>query len=99
MAALQEPRLRNVSYNRYAGFLKQLFEIAVKDRIIAESPAKSLRVPWKKPQVPVRRIPTVDEFERIVENIRSQRFSDHAQDTADFVEFLEPVVNFECGRV
>ncbi len=86
--ALQEPRLRNVSYNRYAGFLKQLFDIAVKDRIIAESPAKGLRVPWKKPQVPVRRIPTVDEFERIVENIRSQRFSDHAQDTADFVAFL-----------
>ena len=86
--ALQEPRLRNVSYNRYAGFLKQLFDIAVKDRIIAESPAKSLRLPWKKPQVPVRRIPTVDEFERIVENIRTQRFSDHAQDTADFVEFL-----------
>lgn len=86
--ALQEPRLRNVSYNRYAGFLKQLFDIAVKDRIISESPAKSLRVPWKKPQVPVRRIPTVEEFERIVESIRSQRFSDHAQDTADFVEFL-----------
>ena len=36
--ALQEQRLKNTSYNRYAGFVKQLFEIAVKDRIIAESP-------------------------------------------------------------
>lgn len=26
--AHEEPRLRNVTYNRYAGFLKQLFDIA-----------------------------------------------------------------------
>ena len=86
--AHEEPRLRNVTYNRYAGFLKQLFEIAVKDRMIAESPAKKLRLGWKKPQVPKRRIPTVEEFERIVENIRTQRFADHAEHTADFVAFL-----------
>lgn len=86
--AHEEPRLANVTYNRYAGFLKQLFGIAVKDRMIAESPAKQLRLGWKKPQVPKRRIPTVAEFEAIVENIRSQRFTDHAQHTADFVEFL-----------
>ena len=36
--ALHESRLKNTSYNRYAGLVKQLFEIAVKDRIIAESP-------------------------------------------------------------
>jgi integrase len=86
--AHEEPRLRNVTYNRYAGFLKQLFDIAVKDRIIPESPAKSLRLGWKKPQTPKRIVPSVDEFERIVENIRNQRFTDHAHDTADFVEFL-----------
>ena len=33
--AVHEPRLKNTSYNRYAGLLKQLFEIAVKDRIVA----------------------------------------------------------------
>ena len=48
--ASEEPRLRNTTYNRYAGFLKQLFELATKDRIIPESPAKALRTPWKKPQ-------------------------------------------------
>ena len=31
---MRNPGLRNVTYNRYAGFLKQLFDIAVKDRII-----------------------------------------------------------------
>ncbi len=50
--ARQEPRLKNTSYNRYAGLLKQLFEIAVKDRIIAESPFEQVTTPWKRPHVP-----------------------------------------------
>ena len=86
--AHEEPRLRNVTYNRYAGFLKQLFDIAVKDRIIPDSPAKLLRQGWKKPQAVKRQVPSVAQFEAIVANIRSQRFSDHAEHTADFVEFL-----------
>ncbi len=86
--ALEEPRLRNVTYNRYAGFLKQLFDIAVKDRIIPESPAKLLRQGWKKPQMVKRQVPSVAQFEAIVADIRAQRFSDHAEHTADFVEFL-----------
>ncbi len=86
--AHEEPRLRNVTYNRYAGFLKQLFDIAVKDRIIPESPAKLLRQGWKKPQAVKRQVPSVAQFEAIVADIRGQRFSDHAEHTADFVEFL-----------
>jgi hypothetical protein len=50
--ALHEARLKNTSYNRYAGFLKQLFEIAVKDRIIAESPFEQATTRWKRPQEP-----------------------------------------------
>ena len=87
-ACHEAPRLRNVSYNGYTGFLKQLFSIAVKDRIIAESPAASLRVPWKKPQTPKRLVPTVEQFEAIVESIRSQQYADTAQESGDFVEFL-----------
>lgn len=86
--ALHERRLKNTSYNRYAGFLKQLFEIAVRDRIIAESPFTGLRTPWKRPQEPMRLVPTRQQFEAIVASIRSQRFTDHAQASADFVEFL-----------
>jgi integrase len=33
-------------------------------------------------------IPTVGQFEKIVENIRSQQFSDTAETTADFVSFF-----------
>jgi integrase len=86
--ALHERRLKNTSYNRYAGCLKQLFDVAVKDRIISESPCKNLKTPWKRPQKPVRRIPTIEQFHEIVDSIRGQRFTDHAQDTGDFVEFL-----------
>jgi len=86
--AMHEGRLKNTSYNRYAGFLKQAFEIAVKDRIIAESPFAKVGTTWKKPQTPIRRIPTPGQFKAIVDSIRSQPFSDHAEDSADFVEFL-----------
>jgi integrase len=86
--ALHEARLRNTSYNRYAGVLKQLFEIAVKDRIIAESPFDQVTTRWKKPQVPVRRVPTVEQFQAIVDEIRTQRYTRFAASTADFVEFL-----------
>ena len=81
-----------MTYNRYAGFLKQLFDIAVKDRIIAESPAKSLRLPWKKPQTPKRIIPSLAEFQAIVADIRALPLTvsqtRHTEDTADFLEFL-----------
>ncbi len=86
--ALQEARLRNTSYNRYAGCLRQMFDIAVNDRIIAESPFASVKTSWKKPQTPVRLIPTAEQFRSIVQSIRSQRFTDHAEESADFVEFL-----------
>ena len=86
--AMHERRLKNTSYNRFAGFLKQLFEIAVKDRIIVESPFKKVTTPWKKPQRVIPVIPTPQQFQAIVDSIRSQPYSDHAEDSADFVEFL-----------
>jgi integrase len=86
--AIHEGRLKNTSYNRYAGCLKQMFDIAVNDRIIALSPFASVKTPWKRPQVPRRLIPTEHQFRAIVDSIRGQRFTDHANDSADFVEFL-----------
>jgi integrase len=86
--ALHEPRLKNTTYNRYAGLLKQLFAIAVKDRIIAESPFEQVTTRWKKPQMPVRCVPTLEQFRAIVNEIRSRRHTRFAASTADFVEFL-----------
>jgi site-specific recombinase XerD len=86
--ALHEQRLKNTSYNRYAGLVKQLFEIAVKDRIIAESPFEQVTTRWKKPQEPIRCVPTIEQFQAIVDEIRAQRYTKFAAPTADFVEFL-----------
>ena len=86
--ALHEKRLKNTSYNRYAGFLKQLFDIALKDRIIAASPFAGVKTGWKSPQTPIRKVPTVQQFNAIVDCIRSQPFTDHAKDSSNFVEFL-----------
>ena len=86
--ALHEGRLKNTSYNRYVGFLKQLFEIALSDRILSKSPVAEINTQWKKPQKPIRRIPTQEQFEAIVADVRSQRFSGDAHQTADFLEFL-----------
>lgn len=86
--ANHEQRLKHTSYNRYAGFLKQLFAIAVADRIIAESPFESVTTRWKKPQEPRRMVPTVKQFEQIIAFVRKQKFNAHAKETADFLEFL-----------
>ena len=86
--ALHERRLKNTSYNRYAGVLKQVFEMAVNDRIIAESPFDRVRTRWKKPQTPVRLVPTLDQFQAIVDNVRAEKRSNRAQESSDFIEFL-----------
>jgi integrase len=86
--ASNEGRLKHASYNRYSGFLKHLFTIAVKDRAIIESPFELVKTRWKKPQKPRRIVPTQEQFEAIVNEIRTQRLNAEAKDSADFVEFL-----------
>jgi len=86
--ALSCKGLKNSTFNRYAGVLKQLFELAVNDRIIAESPFDRVSTRWKKPQTPIRRVPTVEEFQSIVDDVRSEIRSRHHNESADFLEFL-----------
>jgi integrase len=87
--AFHEGRLKNTTYNRYAGFLKQLFASAVRDRIIIKSPFDDVRCAWKKPQEPIRLVPTEQQFEAILVAIRQQPHNHRgAAETADFVEFL-----------
>lgn len=80
--------LKNTSFNRIAGVIKQFFEVAVSDRIIAESPFDRVRARWRKPQTPIRRVPTVAQFEAIITNIRSHPGKREGRHGADFLEFL-----------
>lgn len=86
--ANQERRLKNSSYNRYTGVIKQLFSLAVRDRILAESPFDKVRVRWKKPQTTKRLVPTIQQFEAIIKEVRAAPFTNHGPSSGDFLEFL-----------
>jgi integrase len=91
--------LKNATYNEYARFFRHVFDLAVKLRVLPESPAakiKGLRV-----EAPIRTTPTWEQFQIIVANIRSQRFSDTAVDSANLVEFmgLAGVGTAECANL
>jgi len=86
--ALHEPRLKNSSYNLYVGFIRSVFEIAAKDKVVIESPAARIGTPWKRPQKTMRRVPTTEQFDAIIAHIRLNRFNEHHADSADFLEFL-----------
>jgi integrase len=86
--AIHEPRLKNTTYNRYALLLRQLFGLAVRDKIICESPFTTVRCPWKKPQEPRRLVPTEEQFCAIVREVRNQTDNRRCSVSADFIEFL-----------
>jgi len=54
--------------------------------VIGSSPAEKHQA--VKLDKPIRKTPTFAEFKTIVADIRAQRFSADAQDSADFVEFI-----------
>jgi integrase len=73
-------------YNSALSVLRSVFDLAVRDRIIAESPAA--HITYKKRATPIRLTPTFEEFKAIVSNIRNQRFNADAEQSADFIEML-----------
>jgi integrase len=97
--ASRRANFKNASYNEYARFLRHLFELALKFRVIAASPAaglKGLRV-----ETPIRTTPTWEQFQALVSDIRSQRFNAEAEDSANLVEFmgLAGVGTAECANL
>jgi integrase len=76
-----------VSRNLHIRTAKEVFDLAVRDKAIVNSPAAHLK--REKEPKPFRLIPTFDEFKAIVESIRSQEFNGHdAEESADFAEFI-----------
>jgi integrase len=97
--ASRRAHFKNATYNEYARFLRHLFGLALKFRVIATSPAaglKGLRV-----EMPIRTTPTWEQFQALVADIRAQRFSADAGDSADLVEFmgLAGVGTAECANL
>ena len=77
----------SASRNLFISCIKEIFALALRDRIIAASPAAHLR--YTKRQKRIRATPSFEDFKGIVETIRPQKYNGHdAQESADFVEFL-----------
>jgi integrase len=74
------------SRNAHVQILKEVFALALRDRIISESPAAHLK--YIKRQKPIRLTPTWEQFKAIVSDVRAQVFNADAQESADFLEFL-----------
>jgi len=72
--------------NQHIRLLKQVFALALRDRIITTSPAAHLR--RLKPAKPIRLNPTFEQFKAIIADVRAQQFNADSQDSADFLEFL-----------
>jgi integrase len=83
---LSRYRFGSASRNLHISCVKELFNSAVRDRIITASPAAHLRS--AKREKPIRLTPTFEQFNAIIADVRSQVFNADAQDSADFLEFL-----------
>ena len=76
-----------VSRNLHLACIKEILAMAIGDGIIVYSPAANLKK--VKTDKPIRKTPTFEQFQAIVESIRSQVFNGHdADESADFVEFI-----------
>lgn len=84
--SVQGKRVGKSAYNQYVQVIRDLFACAVAGRIIAVSPAAAII--QRKRDKPIRLTPSPEEFDEIVRSIRSQKFADTAEDSADFLEFI-----------
>ena len=84
----RQNNLKPNSYNELSRQLKNIFDLALNDRVISRSPYAGATNKRKRVAREPDAIPSAEQFERIVEAIRHQRFADHAQDSADLAAFL-----------
>jgi integrase len=76
----------SASRNLFISCIKEVFDLAMRDRIIAVSPAAHLR--YARREKPIRPTPTYEDFKAIIADVRAEPFNADAQDSADFLEFL-----------
>jgi integrase len=74
------------SRNLHIQCVKDVFDLALRDRVIPSSPAHHLK--YSKREKPIRLAPTFEQFKAIIADVRAQQFNADAQDSADFLEFM-----------
>jgi integrase len=73
-------------YNAALTVIRDALTLALRDRIIIESPADGLK--YRTRTKPIRLTPTFEQFKQIVADIRARKFNREAQQSGDFIEFL-----------
>src|SRR5947207_194012 len=108
---LSSYRFGAASRNLHISCIKEVFDLALRDRIIAVSPAAHLQSARRAK--PIRLTPALEQFKAIIADVRAQQFNADAADSADFLEFLglagvgqaeasslkRSDINFEAGRI
>src|SRR4029077_672100 len=82
---------RHRTYNLCRLWVRQVFELAVADRLIplGMNPFNPKLIPAKKRQPVLRRVPTWEQFSSIVQNVRESDYqSPRGKNSADFLAFL-----------
>jgi integrase len=73
-------------YNSALTVIRDALDMAVKDKIILESPAKDLK--YRRRDKPIRLTPTWNQFQAIIADVRSQTRNQEAEQSGDFLEFI-----------
>ncbi len=81
-------KMRHSTWNRYRLFVAQLFALAVTEHVIAKNPFDEGKIAVKKKQHVKRPVPTPEEFQAIIHNIRNNLPNADREDSANFAEFL-----------
>jgi integrase len=71
-------------YNTALTLIRDAFERAKADRALTDNPALHLK--YRKRTKPIRLTPTWEQFQAIVQDVRSQKFSPDSLASADFLE-------------
>jgi len=80
--------LRSSTVNSYITLARQMFQLAVDDRVLPSNPAESIK--YRKRGVRKDPTPTYEQFNEIVAHLRStERHNPHGREaTADYIEFM-----------
>lgn len=79
-------KLNAPSHILFVQLLKEIFAMAVNDKMLADSPAEKIRT--KKAAKPVRLTPSFDEFQAIIADVRLEKLNADREESADFLAFL-----------
>ena len=78
--------LSPATWNGALSLIRDALALAVRDRVLIESPAGSLK--YRKRKQPIRLTPTFGQFTAFIADVRSQPFNADARDSADFLEAM-----------